>query len=50
MSDWVEKASFYLGRIHRLMESNLLNGGYLQLEETPIRITRIAKPNRTGCG
>jgi len=37
MSDWVEKASFYLGSIYRLMESNLLNGGYLQLDETPIR-------------
>lgn len=37
MSEWVERGAFYLGMIYRLMESRLLNSGYLQLDETPIR-------------
>jgi transposase len=37
MADWMEKAAFWLGPLRRAMLQGLLDGGYLQADETPVR-------------
>lgn len=37
MSDWIDTAAWWLTPIYQQMKSNLLNGGYLQVDETPIK-------------
>ncbi|HEV8494440.1 MAG TPA: IS66 family transposase [Candidatus Angelobacter sp.] len=37
MGEWVERVAFWLQSIWRVMKEELVGGGYLQVDETPIR-------------
>jgi transposase len=37
MCDWVEATAFWLKSIYRLIRQQLLAGGYVQIDETPVR-------------
>jgi transposase len=37
MSEWLDKASIWLGAIERLLRKNLQKSSYLQVDETPIK-------------
>src|SRR5262245_11521484 len=50
LAEWVEQAAFWLKPIYELTKKSLLAGGYLQVDETPIRYLDPDVPGKSQLG
>ena len=50
MSGWVEKAAEYLEAICRVMKEEMLQSGYLQVDETPVKVQDPDVSGKTATG
>lgn len=50
LAEWVEQAAFWLKPIYEAMQKSLLGGGYLQVDETPIRYLDPDLPGKSHLG
>jgi len=50
LSDWTEQAAFWLEAIYKGMREELLDGDYLQVDETPVRLMDPEIKGKTATG
>ena len=50
LAEWVEQAAFWLKPIYEVMKKSLMAGGYLQVDETPIRYLDPDVPGKSQLG
>ena len=50
LAEWIEQAAFWLKPIYEVMRKSLLAGGYLQVDETPIRYLDPDMPGKSQLG